>query len=216
MSIAICLVAVNVYADGLGEKYKGSGSEKKEELDKAHKTLLDLELGVSSLNDIKRTLGDAVVHVSEDIHEPDTLCYSSQKEHDDTIVIVESGPSCGPSREFVGFIIASEGAIDPEYIGECKPSSLVDRNASTESGIKLGISPDQLIGMLGPPTSVDGNTFSYSYEVQKRMSDEEIEKVSAEFKTPDPYPYFDLSAWIEAEFSSEKLIRFSVYEVDSY
>ncbi len=213
LSSCIFLVGTSSYAAGLDEKYKGSGLEKNEEINNAHKTILGLEIGVSSLKDVLKTFGDAAVHVSDDRHEPDTLCYVSRSDNDDTVVVIESGPRCGPSREFVGFVVAARDAVDSGKIGECLPSATVDRNISTESGVKLGISPDRLIELIGVPSRIDGDVFIYHYDFEKHLTHVEIETADGTQDDSVTYLDFYLYAQVEAEFSNEKLVRFSVFEI---
>jgi len=214
--VSVLLGAYPANATEIEGKYKGTGKDIDAVIDASHKTILGLELGVATLENIKGILGEATAHMSEDPHEPDTYCYSSTTEGDDTVVIIESGPRCGPSAEFAGFIVAARDKVEQENIGECYPSNLVSRDISTFSSITLGISKDRLIELLGNPTIVEGDIFQYIYDTEKPLSEEELEGIRKASDDPEPYPYVNVFTRVVAEFKDDELVRISMIESESY
>jgi hypothetical protein len=163
----------------------------KEDIVPSHLSVLGFTLEKNSFKDVQDKLGVAEFYKNKIDGESadDELYYMSNVKGDDTVVEFASGPS-GGWKYLDGFIITTlknlpEGQIKPT------PSSLVNRDISTQSGLRLGISQkefEEIIG--GNPSFKKEDALYYSFHKTK-MKDNEL---------------FDVDSFVVAKFKDGKLV----------
>jgi hypothetical protein len=114
-----------------------------------------------------------------------------------------------------GFYLFSGG---PDWHGSdrCTSSNLVSRGLATASGLRLGMTPSQVIAILGKPSTRDKAELIYSLHVTKKLSAKErveARRYHADLTDEDfeaNYGSYDWSAGIDAKFTDSKLTFMSV------
>lgn len=143
------------------------------------------------------------------------ICYQSAKGSDNIHLIFESGEVTDSFYVFVG---------GPDWKGSdaCARSTLITAGLSLASGIQLGQSPVSLKTILGKPNVVKGNKYIWSFGVEKKSTEKDLERVRKqhpELSDEDfhrDYDFFELSANIEARFSDSKLTYLAVSRAQTY
>jgi hypothetical protein len=123
------------------------------------------------------------------------------------------------------YLIAEEGEVNSAFYlfsaarhwhGEefCKPVPGVTNATSTESGVHLGMTPEELIGILGPPSSQSQNRLIYFLEKRKRSARSDAARCRAQYSKNEEglveeCDFYDLSVRIEACFADSKLTYFA-------
>jgi hypothetical protein len=183
------------------------------EIADADATIFGFTIGRTSLKEIQAKLGPAKLErVSREEESDVSVCYRSE---DGTVVVFYSG-SMGGWKDIRRFALWSQEAAYP-HASRCTVSATVTKHASTQSGIRLGLTREQLSQAAGMPTKASGSSATYDYICRREMSQEEI----SSFKTVNNWdvrsdPYFDRMSWIDAHFSDSKLSHVEVGRTDSY
>lgn len=128
-----------------------------------YRELSGLVLGKSTVADVSRVFGPAPERQTS---EPQitTLCYTSG-----------SGPRT--VLQFFNWYDPIEFRIfrgKPAHDSYCRPSRLVSTRLATAAGLRLGLSPKQVIALLGRPTRVRGHEFVYCSEYQQPKTPQQI------------------------------------------
>lgn len=98
----------------------------------------------------------------------------------------------------------------------CAPSKFVSRTLATESGLHLGLSPSQVIAILGKPTLRYPGGLIYSLHATKRTSAKDLQsahKFHPELNDEDlvkEYGSYDLGVGIDARFAKSQLVYLGV------
>lgn len=143
------------------------------------------------------------------------ICYQSVSDTDNVHLVFERGEVLDSFYLFVD----GPGWKSSD---KCARSSFIARDLSIASGIKLGQTPSRLTAILGKPNAVEGNTYTWAFEVQKKNSPKDLERVRKqhpELSDEDfhrNYDFYDLSAYIEARFSEAKLIYLALSKSETY
>jgi hypothetical protein len=136
-------------------------------------------------------------------------CYASADPNDKIYLVFE--------QDEVGYSLYLFAAGRPWH-GEnlCSPSKLVSRSLATESGLHLGLSPSQVIAILGRPTLRYPKGLIYSLHATKRTSTKDLQsahKFHPELNDEDlvkEYGSYDLGVGIEARFAKSQLVYLGV------
>jgi len=175
-------------------------------------TILGLTIGSASLKDVEAKLGPtkALPRIESS---PNTICYVSPT--DGTVLSFGAG-AMGGFVDVTEFAIWSHEAKFPNILA-CLPSKLVSRNLSTLSGIKLGLSVEELSAIVGTVPTTKHAEIHYELSCREKMTAEEIKR----FKTANSWdvsgnPFFDVSSFVEAQFTSSKASRIYVAKIESY
>lgn len=116
-------------------------------------------------------------------------------------------------------------ADSPHWKGQefCRPSPLVDRRLSTESGLRLDLTRAQVKAILGKPTRETANVLVYWFQVEIPTSPEGMRMFLnqnpsySESEIVGDFPqHYTLSATFTARFTNNRLIYLSILrsEVD--
>jgi hypothetical protein len=175
-------------------------------------TILGLTIGSASLKDVEAELGPANV-LPRIESSPDTICYVSPT--DGTVLIFGAG-AMGGFVDVTDFAIWSHEAKFPNA-SACLPSKLVSRSLSTPSGIKLGLSVEQLSAIVGTVPTTKHAEVHYELSCREKMTAEDIKrfKTAKNWDVPEN-PFFDVSSFVKAQFTSSKASRIYVAKLESY
>jgi len=172
-----------------------------EEIDISHLTVTGLTLGKSTLTDVRNKLGMAAYYKNklDGDEADDELYFSSNIKGDDTVMVFSSGTYGG--WEYIdGFSIITLGQIDTRQIKPA-PSPLITKQISTRSGLRLGISPNELETIMGKkPSAIKGNTIFYFFHKARIGKDSD----------------YDINSQVVAKFKNGKLTSLSVDLDDFY
>jgi hypothetical protein len=144
------------------------------------------------------------------------ICYTSLQDHPNRIHLVfESGEV---SYWFYLF------AYGPNWKGSdlCLKSNLVTKSLSVASGLRLGQTPAEVKAILGKPSAIIGNKIIYSFEVEKKTSAGDFEKLRqqhpslSEEELHRNYESYSLGVYIEARFAQSKLNYLAVSKTEVY
>jgi len=132
------------------------------------------------------------------------ICYTSANGPEKIHLIFEYG-----EVESTFYLFA--GGADWKGGRFCAPSDGVSNALSTASGLKLGLSREQVESILGKPDKAAGNKLVYFRETEKRTTAEEFERMRREYpeklSDKDAHERFDsytLMTYIEVRFVSSK------------
>lgn len=86
----------------------------------------------------------------------------------------------------------------------------------TEGGLKLGLTREKLIALLGPPKKTRGNEFTFEWDSRVAMTEKEEETESKTFNEPIRDAYWDVDDTIRVTLADSKVVEFTVEHVVSY
>jgi len=199
---------------GEQEPFCGQQGTKNAEITDADATILGFTIGHASLKDIQAKLGNAKIERVSRGEESDTaMCYVSPV--DGTVVIFYSG-AMGGWKDITWFAIWSREAAYPTP-SHCAPSTLISQKLATASGLRLGLSKNELEGMAGRPTKVGPASARYEYLCHRKMTGKEIKgfkDVNNWNVTSDPY--FDRMSWVDVRYVNSAASRLEIGRIESY
>jgi hypothetical protein len=184
------------------------------QLTKEDTTILGLAIGSASLKDVEDKLEQARgLRGNGDVSASNTICYVSPE--DGTVLTFGAGPM-GGFVNVTEFGIWAREAKFPN-VSSCSPSKLVSRGDSTPSGIKLGLSPEQLSDIVGIHAKTKGRVAQYEFLCLRKMTADEVKgsKTANNWDVTDR-PYFDLSSVLTAHFTSSGASRIDIAKFESY
>lgn len=178
----------------------------------SHLTVLGFTIGKNSLKEIQVSLGPAKI-LQESEHGPSQICYQSTQERDGTSLIFEAGP-LGGWQTLTSFVIESNS--ESIESNRCHQAHLVSKRIHTKSGIRLGLTQKQLRVILGAPTKIIKNNWFYLYQSQRKMTQEEIERLAIKWPIVRQQPYFDVNSFIQVTYSNSKITKIMIGKVESF
>jgi len=104
----------------------------------------------------------------------------------------------------------------------CKPSPLVSSGLSTASGLRLGLTPEDVKRILGHPSLETSNKLIYDFEFRYKSSAETLARFRKENPHMSPeefkqsFEWIDVDAYIEARFASGKLQYLGISRSETY
>ncbi len=211
---SIGTVALSAQTSREREAYCDPQSARKVEIDNADATILSFSIGEASLKDVQAKLGTAkITRVTQEEESDISVCYISPT--DGTVLVFYSG-SMGGWKDITWFALWSKTAAFPNA-SQCTPSARVSHDLSTASGLRLGLTQEQLERIAGKPTAQKSSSMKYDYVCRQKMTEQEIKR----FKTANNWdvtndPYFDRMSWIEVHFRTGKASRIQVGRTESY
>jgi hypothetical protein len=177
-------------------------------------SLMGFTLERSTLADVQGKLGATTSgRCSSEEEASKMICYVSSAS-DKTRVVFESGFSGGWSV-LDGFRVVS-GSLTPDCRLQCLRTSAFDNNIKTSGGLRLGLTRQQLIALLGAPTKENRNRLTFERQWKRPMTKAEIDKETQTFKTPVTEPYFDVLDSIEVTFTGARVGEFEVRRTTTY
>lgn len=184
------------------------------QLTKEDTTILDLTIGSASLKDVEAKLGPiGSLPTHGDASASNTICYVSPA---DETVLTFGASGMGGFVDVTEFSIWSREAKFPN-VALCRTSTLVSRSVSTKSGIRLGLSVEQLTRIVGTRPRIRAESARYEFVCRQRMTADEIRG----FKTANNWdvsknPYFDVSSLVDASIATSGVSRIAITKVESY
>jgi len=184
------------------------------QLTEADTTILGLKIGSASLKDVQAKLGSTdSLPTHGNASASNTICYVSPA---DGTVLTFGASGMGGFVDVTEFAIWSGEAKFPNVLA-CRPSELVSRSLSTKSRIRLGLSVQQLSDIIGARPKTGPPLVRYELICRQKMTEDEIKG----FKTANNWdvsedPYFDVSSFVEARFTSSGASRTEVTKIESY
>ena len=113
-----------------------------------------------TLSEVTKLFGDAEVHKKGDAAESLTwICYEIESNEKTSVLILSSG-ELGGGTYITGFELARPGLL-PELELGCTPIKIARSTISTNNGIALGMSRNQVMETLGSPTKENENNIAY-------------------------------------------------------
>ena len=139
----------------------------------------------------------------------DQLCYVSSDEVSKTYLIFERG-------EVNDAFYLFRGGTPWNGKDECSAKKVVSSGLSTASGLHLGLTPSQVIAILGRPTNRRKGELGYAVHTRKKTPAAELNEwrkqqpqmSDKEFKAN--YEFYDLSVGIVLKFVNSKLTYISI------
>lgn len=176
------------------------------DIDGGHFQVAGVTMGTDQLKDLEFKLGKAkFVERGDASNGREQVCYVSADDQMKMHLIFEFG-------EVESTFYLFTGGSGWRGSGLCAKSKQVSTGLGTASGLKLGITRDQLEASLGRPDVIVGDRLIYSRKVDKRNTPEEFETLRKEY--PDKlndkaaHERFDFQTvvmYIEARFANSKL-----------
>jgi hypothetical protein len=171
-------------------------------------TILGGMIGVS-MKDVQAKLGQATPFLPTS----NSICFVSPT--DGTVLTFSTGPF-GGFENITGFELWSRESKFPN-VAKCTRSTLVSRDLSTKSGIRLGLSAEQLAKLVGAPSSGQTELSQYEMWCRQRMTDDDIRA----FKNVNNWdvsadPYFDVGSFVQAHFINARVSRIKIAQTKSY
>lgn len=138
--------------------------------------------------------------------------------------------STGPSKTF---LIFEQGEVELAFylftdgrswngIDRCTKSEMIFPGIATGAGLRLGLTRDEVEGILGSPTVRDGDDLIYWNQVAKRSSPNELAKAREQYpkmtekEFHEDYDEYYLLAYIEARFVNSRLSYLAVEKSETY
>ena len=186
------------------------------ELPRKNFQILGIDLDEGLLEHAKRKLGTAAIVERGDASTGrDQLCYVSKGEGPATYLIFETG-------EVNDAFYLFNGGAPWNGNDKCLAAKAVSSESSTASGLHLGLTPSQVIAILGRPTNRRKREMDYYVHARKKTSAAELkewrkrqpELSDKEFM--DDYEFYDLSVGIVLKFRKSRLTYISISKSATY
>lgn len=180
----------------------------------SHLGLLGFTLGKSTLADVRNKLGASNPGAcSTEVEASKVVCYVSGGP-DKTRVLFASGFAGGWSS-LDGFKVTSQ-SLPADCHLHCKVTQEIGREIRTTGGLRLGLTRDELVALLGDPTETKGDRLTFRRASKRPMTKSEIAMETEEFKAPVESPFWDVQDTIFVVTSDSKVVEFEVQHIVSY
>ncbi len=179
----------------------------------AHLTLLEITIGKHTLDEVQARLGKAETLFRKE-HAPKAICYLSRQDNVWNTVVFEAG-ALGGWNTVSGFLFCDKNC---EYDTRemCTESSALKNTVQTKSGIRLGMSFNELINIIGKPSKTLNNGVVYAYRGKRKMSKLELDNVASLWPEARENPFLDVTSCILAKFKHSRLTYFKAIKIESY
>jgi hypothetical protein len=142
-------------------------------------------------------------------------CYVSNDSHA-YLIFEEDGEGFGG-----GFYLFSGGR---QWHGSrfCSKLPLNSERIQTKSGLRLGLSRNDVEAILGRPSKASPNTLTYTLEVTKKASPSELARSRAQNPSlsdreiREDFGFYYVTSDVAAKFSASKLVYLAVTKYESY
>jgi hypothetical protein len=184
------------------------------QLTKEDTTILGLTIGSASLKDVEARLGQTgSLPIGGNASASTTICYVSPT---DGTVLTFSSSDMGGHVNVTEFALWSREAKFPN-VSACKLSKLVSRSLSTSSGIRLGLSAQQLTDIVGTNPKTRRALVHYELTCRRKMTPDEMKvfKTSVNWDVTGN-PYIDVSSFVDARFASSGASSIAITKIESY
>jgi hypothetical protein len=181
----------------------------------SHSSILGFMLEKSSFADVQGRLGATKIGQCAWEAEPTSYIGYVSLNPGKTKILFESN-RFDPPFELSGFRVVANGRSTSPCQIQFKPSAVFDRDARTGGGLKLGLSKAELLALLGSPSRVDGNRFTFEWWSKRPMTKAEIDHQTQTFKAPVTRPYWDVGDVINVVLDDSKVVDFEVLRTVTY
>lgn len=177
---------------------------------------VDLTSENDVLSQAARIFGKSAIKSTGDAAYSDSrACYESANEGDNTHIIFGEG-------ELDYYFVVSAGSSALRENQVCTKSGKITRGLRTDSGLRLGLTKQRVIDVLGLATGRTENarqhleTLIYSLEARKKTDREELSRLWQQHRDMsrdaflENYKFYELEVWISARFISNSLTRLEV------
>ncbi len=176
--------------------------------------LLGFTIGKHTLADVQAKLGPSTPKKCSGNEEaPREICYTSNS-LDHTKVIFRAGFS-GGWTELDGYKIIS-GNLTPQCFRQCSSTVSLPRIIKTDSGLRLGLTRQQVEQILGKPIRSSSSRLRFRRKSRQAMTKEEADKQSSVFSVPTKDPYWEVLDTIDIVLAQGRAIEIDVYRTISY
>ena len=181
-------------------------------LEKSHQAILGFTLINNSLSDVDKKFPGTEKGPMEGFTHGTSVCISAAQADDLTKVLFVRIPVA----DLHGFVLlAGESTIKAP--GRCIPSAEVHMGTKTSGGIRLGMGREEVVKLLGKPSTQSDNLLLYRFEILKKFSKESFEQYTTENKDADPKTlYSEVRTDIKIEFVKNRLVSYSVSTTDTF
>jgi hypothetical protein len=180
----------------------------------SHLRMMGFLLGKNTLADVQAKLGkSAAIKCSHQEEASKEVCYVSAAK-DQTKVVFEAGFS-GGWKELDGYKVIA-GGLERRCYRQCPRTAQVTSDLQTEGGLKLGLTREHLIALLGTPKEDRGNALSFQWQSRQAMTKQQIQAESKTFKSPVTDAYYDVQDTIEVTLANSKVVEFDVHHIVTY
>jgi hypothetical protein len=192
---------LDVYDEALSQK---------RELPSSNFRILGLELNEEIFEKARTKLGKvAVVQRGDGSAGRFQVCYSSVRSQPKTYLVFEKGEVNDALYLF---------NVGPDWKGShlCGGSNLLTAHSSTTAGLHLGQTKTQVKTILGKPSSSGDDKMVYFLESEKKTSTADFESLKrrnpqiGEDELHRAYDSYSLTVYVEARFSSGKLVYLAI------
>ena len=195
LTLIIIFFATSAYSENFGERFT---------------SIYNIKLNTVNLKDITRQFGEAKKFHISNSHKEEAVCYSLAEIN--AYILFSTGELGGPDDELLGITIMSNNV----YNYPCSQPKTKLSNPII-SGIKLGLSVADFKNIVGEPLKRIGpGKFIRDYSFERKLTKDEIEKISEHSKNINERPLADVSVSIFGKFRSKKLIKCKVWRVETY
>jgi hypothetical protein len=167
--------------------------------------LLDMELAT-----VYEKIGDAhPVQRGDASTWREQACYKSRSSERPVYLIFEHG------EVNTSFYLFNE-AKPWNGSGKCTQTEKVSATTATASGLRLGMTPEQVVGVLGKPSVRKQNELVYVVEVKRQTAPDALARARqqhpelTEEQFRQDYATYNLTVFVLARFSSAKLVYLGV------
>ena len=129
-------------------------------------------------------------------------------------MVFESGVSGGWTK-LDGYKIIS-ARLNPQCYRQCSAAAFANNSIRTSGGLRLGLTRQEVIQLLGKPTHAAGNKLTFQWQSRQAMTKEEIEKESKTFSSPAKNPYWNVLDTIYMTLANDRVEEIEVLHTVSY
>jgi predicted CopG family antitoxin len=181
-------------------------------LEKSHQTILGFTLIKNSLSDVEKKFRETQKVPIKGFTHGTSVCISAAQANDLTKALFVRIPVA----DLHGFVLLA-GESTVKAPGRCIPSAEVHMGTKTPGGIRLGMGKEEVVKLLGRPSTQGDNLLLYRFEILKKFSRESFEQYTAENKDADPKTlYSEVRTDIKIEFVKNRLVLYSVSTTDTF
>ncbi len=183
------------------------------ELTPAYLKILGFSIEKSSIEDVRKALGQAVEKQEE--NGPRQLCYVSSDPTDKIRVVFITG-AMGGWETLTGFQVIANEAWDDSL--SCLQTEKISKSIRVGGNLYLGVNINDLRKHLGAPTETGAHLIRWSYAGKQKMTQRDRENAEKTFKKPVPEKdaYFDTMSGIDVSEKENRVTSFAVNRVASF
>jgi hypothetical protein len=183
------------------------------------RTILGLTLGRATLAQVRAKLGPATIWSDGDASTAETkVCYVTEEPHAIAIVFASNAEMAGPpDNEVTDIRIVKQAGFKDR--SKCRSLMIFGDEASTASGLKLGLARQRVRDILGLPGSVAGSKWDYSWNVDEPLptSDKNYQGWLARKDEcfDGKKPFFTVHSGITLKFDGDKVVGLSLSRTET-